>query len=212
MRSITSIGMGPPSEILQFSPTQETTTTNNVPNNSIPSSTVTNNTYMIIAIVCAAILVASFLLSALIWIYRKRNLSKCPHYFSKGDGSSGPWSAYSGCWEDGNTAGINTTRYTDGTMSAMNNTRYADGTLTGLSNLRYTDAAGNVTALNPSIYADAGGQFYDSKSGYEVRPAEDMMYEDPEGLRLVSFKSRHNQRWTNINNSQMKTTTFQCMN
>ena len=194
VRSITSIGLGPPSEILQFTPSQENIV-KNISNNFIPSSTVSNNTTMIITIVCAAIIVASFLLAALIWIYKKRNITKCPHYFSKGDSSTGPWSAYSGCWEDGsNTGGISTTRYTDGTVSAMNNTRYTEGTLTGLGNIRYTDATGNVTALNPSLYADAGGQFYDSKSGYELRPAEDMMYEDPEGLRLVSFKSRHNQR------------------
>ncbi|XP_018013475.1 protein sax-3 [Hyalella azteca] len=194
VRGLTSLGLGPPSDILRFVPSIEYAT-KTVPNNSIPSSTAASNTYMIIAIVCAAILVSSFLLGAVIYIYRKRNLSKCPHYFSsKADSCTGPWSAHSGCWEDGsNTGAISTTRYNDGTVSAMNNTRYNEGTPAGLTNIRYTDLCGNAT----TIYTDGGGQFYvanDSKSGYEIRASEDMMYEDPEGLRLVSFKGRHNLR------------------
>ncbi|KAF2358373.1 Fibronectin type III [Trinorchestia longiramus] len=193
VRSLTRFGMGPPSDVLRFVPSLENMT-KNVANNSIPSSTATNNTYMIVAIVCAAVLVSSFLLAAVIYIYRKQHLTKCPHYFSKSERCTGPWSGHSGCWEDGsNTGGISTTRYNDGTVSAMNNTRYTDGAPSALTNIRYTDLCGNAT----TIYTDGGGQFYvanDNKSGYEIRPSEDMMYEDPEGLRLVSFKGRHNQR------------------
>lgn len=203
VRAVLGLFLGPPSEVLRFTPSWENFVTKPVANDDklVPTTTTdANNSYIITAIVCAAILVFCFLLAAVIWIHRKRSFTKCPHYFTKENESSGPWSAYSGCWEDGtNTNGISTSRYNDGTVSAMNNTRFTDlgGTLTDLKNVHYTKNVGTVPGTNVSIYTDAEGQFYaaaDGKSGYEARPLEDMMYEDPEGLRLVSFKGRDSNR------------------
>ena len=81
---------GPSSEILRFTLPQETISGSNYPDASIPEMPVSptsrrNNIVMIIAIVGAAVLVSVCVLFALVWIYRRRrNLSKCPHYFSKG--------------------------------------------------------------------------------------------------------------------------------
>ena len=198
MRGITSLGLGPASEVLRFVHNEELGV-QTVPNNSsVPSSTATNNTYIIIAIVVATILVFLFLLAAVVFIYRKRNISKCPHYFNKGDGSGGPWTAYAGCWEDASTTGgISTTLNNDGTtVTSLNNARYTDGTLTALGNIHYGHG---VNGANGMYGSDGRSQFYattDTKSAHHdvLRTSEDLMYEDPEGLRLVSFKGRHNQR------------------
>ena len=78
------------SEFLRFTLLQETISCSNYPGASIPEMPVSltsrsNNIVMIIAIVGSAVLVSVCVLFALVWIYgRRRNLSKCPNYFSKG--------------------------------------------------------------------------------------------------------------------------------
>lgn len=200
VRGITDHGFGPLSEALRFTPTWESVATKTIVNNNlVPAITVTSNTYIIVAIVCSAILVFGCLLATVVWIYvKRRNTAKCPHYFSKGGGSTGQWPNYSGHWEDGsNSNGISATRYNDGTVSAMHNVQYTEGksSLSGLKNVHYSESGTTLPGMTALFYTDADGQFYaaaDSKSGYEARPAEDMMYEDPEGLRQVSFKGRYN--------------------
>ena len=189
VRGITNLGLGPPSEVLRFIHAEEVGVQVVPGSSSVPSS----NTYIIIAIVCAAILVSTFLLAAVYLIYHKRNISKCPHYFNKGDG--GTWSAYSGCWEHGSTAGgISTTRYNDGiTVTSLNNARYGDVTLAALGHMH------GVNKVNGLYGSDCRSRYYgtaDNKNVHHdiLRTTEDLMYEDPEGLRLVSFKGHQNQR------------------
>ena len=136
---------------------------------------------MIIAIVSAALVVALLLFAVVLCICRKRNISKYPHSFSKGNSSSVPWSAYAGCLENEAT----------GTLPAH---QYADGTLSGLASFRYAGAEESMKTGNPAMYVD-GGHFYDAKSDFEIRPTEELMYEDSEYLRLVSLKNRQNERF-----------------
>lgn len=201
VRGATSLGHGPPSKSLKLKAPWESTANEMATNDILfPSTTDANNTYIIIAVVCAAALVFCLLLAAVVWIYRKRNLAKCPHYFTKEDCNSGPWSAYSGCWEDDtNINGIRTTRYNDCTVPVMNNVRYTieGGAQLGFKSGRWTKNGESVLGMNSSLYCSVEGQLCataEEKRGYDGRPADDLLYEDPEGLRLVSFKGCHNRR------------------
>lgn len=78
---------------------------------------------------------------------------------STGGETSGPWSEYPGCWgESGVGVGVTGTMYTDVGSHGV-----------------------PITQLYHRPPAPAS-----SKSGYEGRQPEDV-YEDPDGLRLVSF-------------------------
>ena len=178
VRGVTKDGFGPFSTAEKFSMPQGVVSVTGYDND--PAPTVEDNTYMIIAIVSAAVLVAIFLLAAIILICKKRN-KKCPHYFSKANGGSGPWPVYAGFWENGASRG---THHTSTSTSGMN-PRYANGA-EHISSVRY----GRPEKMgDPSLCSNS--HFYDTKSGYEIRPTEDIMYEDPEGFHLVSFKKGH---------------------
>ena len=173
VRGVTDEGVGPFSHALKFSlsPDALRPTITNV-NNPVP--TIDSNMYMIIAIVSAAILVGLILLAVIICVFRRRNMTKVPHYFSKSCSNSGPWSGHEGCFENGSVSGIHP--------------RYPDRTLTHLGDYRYMDSGRPIKVNNPTMYAD--GSFLNFKMG--KIPIEELMYEDPEGLHLVSFGNRQN--------------------
>lgn len=129
------------------------------------SSPFDNNTYLIVGISIAALLLFILLAGVVYCIYRRRQNNKCPQYYSKGEGS-GPWSEYPGCWgEAGVGVGVTSTMYTDVGSHGM-----------------------PITQLYHRPPAPAS-----SKGGYEGRPPEDV-YEDPDGLRLVSFGGHVDQK------------------
>ncbi|XP_042213023.1 protein sax-3-like isoform X2 [Homarus americanus] len=161
LRGVTARGPGPISTPLNLTIPPGATS---YPPDIKESSPFDNNTYLIVGISVAAAVLFAALAATVYCIYRRRQNNKCPQYYSKafvppsGEGS-GPWSEYPGCWgETGVGVGVTGTMYTDVGSHGV-----------------------PITQLYHRPTAPAS-----SKSGYEGRQPEDV-YEDPDGLRLVSF-------------------------
>lgn len=157
LRGVTARGTGPTSPPLNL--TLPPGTVSSHPPDIKESSPFDNNTYLIVGISVAAAVLFAALAATVFCIYRRRQSTKCPQYYSKGGETSGPWSEYPGCWgESGVGVGVTGTMYTDVGSHGV-----------------------PITQLYHRPPAPAS-----SKSGYEGRQPEDV-YEDPDGLRLVSF-------------------------
>lgn len=85
-------------------------------------------------------------------------MSNAIYITTAGEGS-GPWSEYPGCWGE---AGVGV----------------------GVTGTMYTDVGSHGVPITQLYHRPAAPP--SSKNGYEGRHPEDV-YEDPDGLRLVSF-------------------------
>ncbi|XP_042881364.1 protein sax-3-like isoform X1 [Penaeus japonicus] len=123
------------------------------------SSPFDNNTYLIVGISVAAGVLFVVLAGVVYCIYRRRHNNKCPQYYSKAGEGSGPWAEYPGCWGE-------------------------PGVDRGVTGTMYTDVGSRGVPITQLYHHPPAPE--SSKGGYESRPPEDV-YEDPDGLKLVSF-------------------------
>lgn len=86
-------------------------------------------------------------------------LVRAPRFLSQAGEGSGPWAEYPGCWGE-------------------------PGVDRGVTGTMYTDVGSRGVPITQLYHHPPAPE--SSKGGYESRPPEDV-YEDPDGLKLVSF-------------------------